>query len=222
MSEEVLIPKMKRIDKSKRKIKIPWLDLLVIFFGVLLIIGSTFININIKHYYLPADIFTNKNLISEDFIKSFWLIPQIPVLMFVCSSLGKKMSFASVLIYIVAGLFFVPIFALGGGIKYVGQFGFGYLFGYLPAVLLSGSFLESEKYSFPAMIKAALCGVFTIHILGILYMIFIALIKHLGSDFITGWIGVQSGVKILYDFGFSFVLILIGKYIHSGLRFISD
>lgn len=220
MSEEVLIPKMKRIDKTKKEIKIPWLSLFVIFFGTLLIIGATFINLSIKHYILPADIFTNKNLTNEDFIRSFCIIPQIPVLMFVCSSLGKKLSFGSVLLYITIGLFLIPVFALGGGVRYIAQYGFGYILGYIPAILLAGSFLESEKYSFPAMIKGTLCGVLTIHILGILYMIIIAIFKHSGIDFISGWISAQSGIKIIYDLIFSFVLVLIGKYIHSGIKFI--
>ena len=100
MSEEVLIPKMTRIDKTKRKVKIPLLNFAVVIFGTLLIIASTFVDIGIKHYIIPANLFSNNNLGLEDFIFSFYLIPQVPVIMFVCAVLGKRMSLTLSLIHI--------------------------------------------------------------------------------------------------------------------------
>ena len=217
MSEEVLIPKMTRIDKKKRKIKIPLINFVIIIFCTLLIIASTFININLKHYIIPLDLFTNKNLSMENFVFAIPFIPQIPIIMFICSILGRRMALTSVLLYLIIGLFFVPVFALGGGIRYFGEYGFGYILAYIPALLIAGKLLD--KYSFLDMIKATL-AVFTIHICGILYMIIIALIKQAGGMFIWGWITAQSGLKIVYDLIASFVLILIGKYIHEGLKFI--
>lgn len=218
MSEEVLIPKMTRIDKKKRKIKIPLINFVIIIFCTLLIIASTFININLKHYIIPLDLFTNKNLSMENFVFAIPFIPQIPIIMFICSILGRRMALTSVLLYLIIGLFFVPVFALGGGIRYFGEYGFGYILAYIPALLIAGKLLD--KYSFLDIIKATLAGVFTIHICGILYMIIIALIKQAGGMFIWGWITAQSGLKIVYDLIASFVLILIGKYIHEGLKFI--
>ena len=221
MTEEVMIPKMKRLDKRQRKIKIPLINIALILFSILLLIASTFININLKHYILPLDLFSKKSLTSEDFIYSFNIIPQIPVLMFICASLGKRMTITSVILYILCGLSIAPIFALGGGIRYLAEFGLGYIIAYIPAVVIAGNILK-KNYSFPNMIKASILGVLTIHIIGIIYMIFIALIKHAGVPFVTGWIGAQSGVKIVYDIIISFVLILIGKYIHEFIKFISD
>ncbi len=221
MSEQVLIPKMKRIDKTKKKFRIPWLNLILVIFCTLLIICSTFLNINIKHYIIPQNIFSGEKLSAENFIYSLYFIPQIPVIMFICSTLGKRMALTSTVLYILLGLFFIPVFALGGGLRYFGEFGFGYILAYIPAIVITGNCLK-EKYSFPNMIKAAIFGVLTIHILGIIYMTIIALIKHSGGDFISGWIYAQSGLKVLYDLVFSFVLILIGKYLHSGLRYILE
>lgn len=221
MSQDVLIPKMKRIDKNKRRIKIPLINLVTIFFCTLLIIGSTFINLDIKHYIIPSYIFSNKGLSTEDFVYCFCLIPQIPIIMFVCSVLGRKLALTSIFLYIITGLFLVPVFGLGGGVRYFAQYGFGYILAYIPAVLIAGRFLNT-RYSFGDMIKAAITGVLTIHILGILYMLAIALFKHTGGTFISGWIEAQSGLKIIYDLISSFVLILIGKYLHNGLKFIID
>lgn len=222
MSEEVLIPKMTRINKTKKKFKIPLLNFVIILFCTLMLVGSTFINLNIRHYIIPTDIFSsNSKLISDDFIFSFYLIPQIPMVMFICSILGKRMAVTSTFLYILAGLAFAPIFALGGGIRYVFEYSFGYIFAYIPATIIAGNML-GKKYTFPDMIKATLAGVFTIHIIGIIYMCIIALLKHSGTDFITGWITAQSGLKIIYDLATSFILILIGKYLHKVLNFIIE
>ena len=161
MSEEVLIPKMKRLDKKQRKIRIPLLNFVLILFGILLLVCSTFINFQLKHYVIPFDFFENKHLTADDFIFGFYIIPQIPVVMFLTSFLGKKMAVTSACLYILAGMFF-PVFALGGGLKYIFQYSFGYIAGYLPGVVIAGSFLK-KKYSFLYIFLAALLGVLTIH-----------------------------------------------------------
>lgn len=221
MSEEILIPKMKRIDKNKKSFRIPWLNIAVIILSTLIIISSTFLNIDIKHYIIPSNIFSDTKLAAEDFIYEISFIPQIPVIIFLCSVLGKRMALTTSILYIILGLFFIPVFALGGGIRYFGEYSFGYILGYIPAILIAGKLLE-EKYSFGNMIKATILGVLTIHLAGVLYMIIIALIKHAGGNFILGWISAQSGIKILYDIIIAFVLVLIGKYLHSGLKFILE
>lgn len=217
MSEEILIPKMKRIDPEKNKLRIPFTNISIVIFAIILLVCSTFLNINLKHYILPSGIFSN-SLAAEDFIYSFFIIPQVPILMFICSALGKKMATISIFIYIICGLFFAPIFALGGGIKYIGEYSFGYLLAFIPAVVIAGSFLN-KKYSFLNMILASISGVMIIHVFGILYMILVALFRHDSGTFISAWISAQSGLKIVYDVIFSFVFILIGKYVHSLLKY---
>lgn len=221
MTQEVLIPKMKRIDKKQNRLKVPFLDILLVTAALLLIVGSTFIGFDLKHYILPAGFWSGKNLMPEDFVKTFYIIPQIPVLMFICSVLGKKLAAVTVLLYLLLGLFAFPFFALGGGLTYVTSYGFGYLLSYLPAVIIAASFLN-RKYSFMNMFLASLCGVLIIHLFGILYMVLISVLKHDGSTFVSNWIAYQSGLKVIYDFVLSYVLILIGKYIHSGIKFLTD
>ena len=221
MSEEILIPKMRRIDKNKKSFRIPWLNIAVIILCTLMIIGSTFLNLNIKHYIIPSGLFSDTKLAAEDFIYEISFIPQVPIIMFICSVLGKRMALATTILYITLGLFFIPVFALGGGLRYFGEFGFGYILGYIPAVLIAGSILE-EKYTFLNMIKSSILGVLTIHLSGVIYMIVIAMIKHAGWNFILGWISVQSGIKIIYDLILAFVLIMIGKYLNAGLKFILE
>lgn len=221
MTEEALIPKMKRLEKKQRKIKIPLLNFVLIFCCTFLIIAATFVNIDLKHYILPLSYIMGNPVTQDDFIYSFYIIPQIPVIMFVCSVLGKKMAITSTLLYIISGLFFIPVFALGGGLKYLGEYSFGYILSYIPAIIFAGGILQ-KKYSFKNMIFATIAGVLTIHICGISYMILIALLKHDGSSFISGWIEAQSGLKIIYDLAISFVFVLIGKFLHEAIIFISE
>lgn len=220
MTQEVLIPKMKRLDKKHRKVKVPLLNFVLIIFCTLLLIGATFLNIDFKHYIIPTDIFSNKSLTPEDYIRQFSIIPQIPTVMLICSILGKKMSATSIILYLLAGLFIIPVFALGGGIGYITEYSFGYILAYFPAVILAGSLLK--KYTFFDLTKATLCGVLIIHFCGIIYMSIIALLKHNGTDFISSWISAQSGLKIIYDLVISFIFMLIGKYIHEFLKMIQD
>ena len=105
----------------------------------------------------------------------------------------------------------MPVFALGGGWRYIGEYGFGYILAYIPAVYLTGTILKNG-FTYKNALKAVFAGIFTIHIIGILYMLVIAGIRHEGWMFTTGWIIAQSGVKIIYDFIFSFLAVLVAKY----------
>ncbi len=51
MTQEVLIPKMKRIDKQQRRIRIPLVNFVIIIFCILLIISSTFFKYRFKTLY---------------------------------------------------------------------------------------------------------------------------------------------------------------------------
>lgn len=182
---------------------------------VLLIIVATFTQITIMHPYVPLD---SINYLSQDltdteilqhFIKKYQYIPQIPVVFFVVSLMGRKFGILSVVMYIILGLFF-PIFALGGGLSYLFEYGFGYILAFLPAIFFAGTILKG-KPDFLRIILIALVGVITIHILGILYMLFIATLRHAPMELVTGWIMSQSGVQILYDIFFTIVGIWLGK-----------
>ena len=149
--------------------------------------------------------------IRDSYIHTYRLIPQVPVIMFIGAFLGRRYGIASILLYILLGLFIIPVFALGGGPKYIFEYSFGYILAYIPAVFFAGSILKSG-YSNRNIIHAVLVGVLTIHLIGVLYMLFIAGLKHEGAEFITGWIVAQSGIKIIYDFIFSFAAVFFAKY----------
>ncbi len=187
-------------------------SIMLMIFCAFLLVLSTFIKFNLTHYILPLDIFDETvHHNPSDFLKTVAIIPQIPVVMFIGAMLGRKYGITSILMYILAGLFILPVFALGGGPGYIFEYSFGYIVGYIPAVFFAGSILKSG-FTYRNIAQAVLVGVLTIHIIGIFYMLFLAGLKHEGIEFIQGWIIAQSGWKIVYDFILSFLLVLVAKY----------
>lgn len=187
-----------------------------------LIVITTFTQFDFTHFILPLDAlsyigddFKNPSIMSH-FLKHYRYIPQIPAIMFIAALLGKKFGITSVLIYILTGLFFAPVFALGGGLGYVFQYGFGYILAYIPAVFFSGSILNSGL-TYRNMAQATLVGVLTIHIAGILYMLFIATLQKENPALILGWISAQSGTKIIYDMIFGFLAMVAAKFTKKAL-----
>ena len=204
-------PRIRVVKKEIEGIRLTFGSLLLILCCTFLIILSTFMQFNVNHFILPMGLFKGEQLSLSDYIYTYKLIPQIPIVMFVGDFLGRKYGITSILLYILLGLFVIPIFALGGGPGYIFEYSFGYILAYIPAVFFAGSILKSG-YTNRNILHAVCVGVLTIHLIGILYMLFIAGVKHEGPEFIQGWILAQSGVKIIYDLVFSFAAIFIAKY----------
>lgn len=181
-----------------------------------LIVIATFTQFDFHHYIIPFDAFSyyganfHDPTVMAHFIKHYRYIPQVPAIMFIVALLGRRFGIASIVIYILVGLFLAPVFALGGGIDYIFQFGFGYIIGYIPAVFFAGSILKSGL-TFRNMAQATLVGVLTIHIIGVLYMAFMAAIQKESFSLILGWITAQSGTKIIYDLIAGFIAMVIAK-----------
>jgi len=182
---------------------------------VILLIIATFTQVTLKHPYLPMDFLTYMAQDVSDtdfirhFIKSYDYIPQIPVIFFIVALMGRKFGILAIIGYIILGMFF-PVFALGGGISYLFEYGFGYILAYLPAVFFAGTLLKG-KTDYLKIPVIALLGVATIHLLGILYMLFISTLRHAPWELVTSWIISQSGVQVLYDLFFTILAIILGK-----------
>ena len=208
----------KQLNSFKYKgepVKITLGTLLLTALCVLLIIVATFTQISLKHLYIPLDTisFLSQDLTDSEiinhFIKSYKYIPQIPIIFFTVALLGRKFGILAIISYIILGLIF-PIFALGGGISYLFEYGFGYILAFVPAIFFTGTLLKTKPDFLRILLIAAL-GVLTIHILGVLYMLFVATLRHAPMEFIMGWLFSQSGIQIFYDIFFSIVGIYLGK-----------
>lgn len=182
-----------------------------------LIVIATFTQFDFNHFILPLDAFKYTGAdfknpeVMMHFMKHYRYIPQVPVIMFIVALLGRRFGIAAVLLYIIVGLFFVPVFALGGGIEYVFQYGFGYILAYIPAVFFAGSILRSGL-TYRNMAQSTLVGVLIIHIVGILYMLFMATLQRESFSLMLGWITAQSGAKIIYDLILGFIAMVAARY----------
>ena len=191
--------------------------LVVMAFCVLLLIISTFTQWSFNHPIIPLDIFSNwVNYFSDEsvnwskFLKHYKYIPQIPVVFFILSLLGRRFGSITIFAYIVLGLCGYPIFALGGGWKYIFEYGFYYIFAFFPAIFFAGSIVR-ENDLFLNVLKSVFVGVLIIHIIGCLGMIFVATLKHESTTIIGGWILTMSGLKIVYDMFFSILFFIAGQ-----------
>lgn len=84
--------------------------------------------------------------------------------------LGPKMGATTVVVYILIGLFGVPIFAGGGGISYVLRPTFGFLIGFILSAMVSGylSLAWEDKGRIHQML-AAISGMIPTYAIGLVY-----------------------------------------------------
>lgn len=197
-------------------IKITLGTLLLTALCVLFLIMATFTQVTLTHPFIPSDALSFLSVdqseyeIAEHFTKTYRYIPQIPMVFFIMALLGRKFGILAILGYIILGMFF-PVFALGGGVSYLFEYGFGYILAFIPAMFFSGTLLK-VKTDFLRIILLGTLGVCAIHVLGILYMLFIATLRHAPMDLVSSWIASQSGVQILYDIFFSVMAIYLGRF----------
>jgi len=218
----------KRIEKELNSfkykgepIKVTLGTLVMTCLCVIFLIIATFSQITVHHPYIPSDAlyylgqdYLSTNILKH-FIKSYDYIPQIPMIFFIVALMGRKFGITAIILYILLGMFF-PVFALGGGISYLFEYGFGYILAYLPAVFFAGTLLKG-KTDYLRIPVISLIGVITIHVLGVLYMLFVSTLRHAPWNLVTSWISSQSGVQILYDVFFTIIAIILGKQLRKLL-----
>ncbi len=171
---------------------------------LLLIIVATFTQINVSHV-LPsfdeAGEFILKNVSNP-------YVPQIPVVLFIAAILGPVFGFLTMLLYLLVGFFIWPVFALGGGLDYVKSGLFGYILGYIFAVIPVGRILE-KNYNLKGIFLATVIGVLTIHICGMLYCVLLAVLKVVSFSYVSSAIHSLGGIKTFYDIVISFIFLLL-------------
>jgi biotin transport system substrate-specific component len=207
----------KKYSYSNQPLKINLATIILTGLCTFLIVIATFTQFDFYHFIIPLDFLNyigsnfHNPAVMAHFLKHYRYIPQIPIIMYIAALLGRKFGITATVLYILAGLFLAPVFALGGGLEYVFEYGFGYILGYIPAVFFAGSILKSGL-NYKNMAKSTLIGVLTIHLCGICYMLFIALLNKEHIFTVWGWIVAQSGTKILYDLIFSFIAMIAAKF----------
>lgn len=214
---EQLEAEIKKFDYNNGKIRLTFGVLVVVVLCAFMIVIATFTKLSFIEAKLPVDAIIHPVKYIEqsgsgiwDFLISYKYIPQIPVIIFISALLGGYFGFLSVLLYILTGLCSVPVFALGGGWRYIFEYNFGYILAFLPAVFISGNIL-SNKLSFKNALKASFFGVLLIHFIGIMYTAIVIIFRRDGFNFFMDMIAIQSGIKIVYDLFFSILAVIIAR-----------
>jgi biotin transport system substrate-specific component len=95
---------------------------------------------------------------------------------------GQNAGALSQIAYLVMGLTLLPVFAEGGGIGYVKLSQFGYLLGFIPGAWICGYLAFKARPRLETLAFSCLCGLFTVHICGIAYLIISYVLPWRGTE----------------------------------------
>jgi biotin transport system substrate-specific component len=135
--------------------------------GLLLTIGGTFIQV----YITSSPWNWNHNGIQT---LSLGVTYQIGAVLLVGCLGGKNAGALSQIAYLVLGLTWFPVFTVftqGGGIEYLKQPHFGYLLGFIPGAWVCGFLAFQASPKLESLAFSCLCGLLTIHLTGLGYLI---------------------------------------------------
>ena len=220
MSER--LQKEKELFKPKDNVKFTFGVLVCTILAAFSLVVAAFTQIPISHYYLPfASIFhpfkfweTQHNL--SEFITHIEYVPQIPAIACMTIILGKRYSCVAIILYLIAGLFFVPVFSLGGGLKYIFQYGFGYIIGFFPMVIILSKCIGKD-FRIKNVFLASLYSVLALHLFGMVYLILLCAIRHEPFNYVQDLLHMMTYVKIFYDLFFTVISVYVANIIRKFL-----
>ncbi len=103
---------------------------------------------------------------------------------------GRTTGVLTQFIYLLLGLVGVKIFSDGGGIEYLQKPNFGYLLAFMPGAWVCGQLAFKKSARLENLGLSCLCGLITIHLFGIIYLILFQLINwhQLGELKLFTWV----------------------------------
>ncbi|WP_243108656.1 biotin transporter BioY [Clostridium rectalis] len=133
--------------------------------------------------------------------------------------LGSKSGALSQFVYVILGMFGVPIFTQGGGIAYILKPTFGYLIGFIFSSYIIGKIIESNRQvSFIVLFKASFIGLIVTYVIGVPYLYII--LKYISHIHITIFDSIKIGclVFLIGDLLKCFVTAILGVRIIPGIK----
>ena len=140
--------------------------LIEVFISLQIIIISTFIPV---FFSIP---FTNK-LIGTFEMPITWQLPSIVIITLIFNG---KIVIKAFSIYLIIGLFFIPIFHQGGSLGYLLTPNFGYLLGMYPLIkIIDNLNKRNQIINYYELLKYVTLGICSMHLIGIIYNCFLVL-----------------------------------------------
>lgn len=134
--------------------------LIEVFISLQIIIISTFIPV---FFSIP---FTNK-LIGTYEMPITWQLPSIVIITLIFNG---KIVIKAFSIYLIIGLFFIPVFDQGGSLGYLLTPNFGYLLGMYPLIkIIDNLNKRKQMIKYYDLLKYGILGICSMHFIGIIY-----------------------------------------------------
>ena len=124
---------------------------------------------------------------------------QVPALILISLLFKKNNLYIALSLYLIMGLFVIPIFHQGGSLGYLLTPNFGYLIGFYPLIKIISNLNKKTKYNIPDFIKSGILAICCMHLTGICYG-FIQLIFYKQTNIFFYNLGFYSLGKIGYHF----------------------
>jgi len=140
-----------------------------------------------------------------------WQIPTIIILTLI---FHKKIVFRAFSIYIILGLFILPVFYQGGSLGYLLTPNFGYLLGLYPLIKIIDNLNNRNKINIRNFLKNGFLAIGVMHLTGIFYN-FIQIIFYSEFNIFLYNLGKYSVGKIGYHLLMLFPLLLLIQPIKS-------
>jgi len=142
---------------------------------------------------------------------------QIPTIILLTLIFHKKVVFRAFSIYIILGLFMLPVFHQGGSLGYLLTPNFGYLLGLYPLIKIIDNLNNRNKINIGNFLKNGFLAIAAMHLTGIFYN-FIQIIFYNQFNLFLYNLGKYSLGKIGYHFLMLFPLLLLIKPIERLKR----
>ena len=180
--------------------------LIEVFISLQIIIISTFIPV---FFSIP---FTNK-LIGTFEIPITWQLPSIVIITLIFNGKIVTKAFS---IYLIIGLFFIPVFDQGGSLGYLLTPNFGYLLGMYPLIKIIDNLNKRKQIiKYYDLLKYGILGICSMHLIGIFYnCILVLYFKQ--SEILLYNISKYSLGKIGYHLLVLTPIILVIRIINNG------
>ena len=153
--------------------------------------------------------FTNKSIYNLE-IPITWQIPNIILISLIFKRNVVLIAFT---IYLLTGLFLLPIFHEGGSLGYLLTPNFGYLIGIYPLINIVNNLNNKNKIYFFDFLKTGILAISVMHITGIIFT-FIQMIYYRQINIFLYNLGYLSLGKIGYHFLMLIPLSLLIKTIN--------
>lgn len=167
-----------------------------ILFCLSILILSAFVQLPLFEYDSPTDKFILFNY-SLTYLSCFLM----------SIAFRNNYAFVAVILYLLAGVCGMPIFAFGGGLSYIFEPGFAYLLGLVPLAIISFYYQLHCADSNIKLLGTNLCPLFGLllaHVFGLLFLFVTFRLSF--ENFLN-----LAGMQLLYDLIFGYLALVFVK-----------